>query len=88
MKLVSDYEIKNKSSIVLEYKKPQELIVMDKTVYPAQEIVIEISSEDKIEDMKDKIYNVNDVSIQNQTIIFNEEKLEDVKDISEYGIQN
>jgi hypothetical protein len=37
---------------------------MDKTVYPAQEIVIDISSKDKIEDMKDKIYNVNEVSIQ------------------------
>lgn len=61
---------------------------MDKTVYPAQEIVIDISSKDKIEDMKDKIYNVNEVSIQDQTIIFNEEKLENVKDISEYGIQN
>jgi hypothetical protein len=36
---------------------------MDKTVYPAQEIVIDISSKDKIEDMKDKIYNVNEVSI-------------------------
>ena len=61
---------------------------MDKTVYPAQEIVIDISSKDKIEDMKDKIYNVNEVSIQDQTIIFNEEKLENVKDISEYGIRN
>jgi hypothetical protein len=37
---------------------------MDKTVYPAQEIVIDISVADKIEDMKDKIYNVNEVSIQ------------------------
>jgi hypothetical protein len=37
---------------------------MDKTVYPAQEIVIDISSKDKIEHMKDMIYNVNEVSIQ------------------------
>jgi hypothetical protein len=48
LKQVTDYEIKNRSAIVLEYKSPQELIVLDKTVYPAQEIVISISPEDKL----------------------------------------
>jgi len=34
---------------------------LDKTVYPTQEIVIPISAEDKLEDMKDKIKNLNDI---------------------------
>jgi len=87
LKQVTDYEIKNRSSIVLVYL-PQELIVLDKTVYPAQEIVISISPEDKLEDMKDKIKDLNEIPPENQTIIFNEDKLEDVKPISELGIQN
>jgi hypothetical protein len=61
---------------------------LDKTVYPAQEIVISISSKDKLEDMKDKIKDLNEIPPENQTIIFNEDKLEDVKPISELGIQN
>ena len=59
---------------------------MDKTVYPTQEIVIPISAGDKIEDMKDKIKDLNEIPPENQTIIFNEDKLEDVKPISEIGI--
>ena len=88
VKQVTEYKIKNRSAIVLEYKSPQELIVLDKTVYPAQEIVISISPEDKLEDMKDKIKDLNEIPPENQTIIFNEDKLEDVKPISEIGIQN
>ena len=65
---------------------PQELIVLDKTVYPTQEIIIPISAGDKIEDMKDKIKDLNEIPPENQTIIFNEDKLEDVKPISEIGI--
>jgi hypothetical protein len=38
--------------------------------------------------MKDKIKDLNEVSPENQTIIFNQDKLEDVKIISELGIQN
>jgi len=86
LKQVTEYKIKNRSSIVLEYKSPQQLIVLDKTVYPAQEIVISISPEDKLEDMKDKIKKLNEIPPENQTIIFNEDKLEDVKPISELGI--
>jgi hypothetical protein len=59
---------------------------LDKTVYTAQEIVISISSEDKLDDMKDKIKDLNEIPPENQTIIFNEDKLEDVKPISEIGI--
>ena len=64
----------------------KELIILDKTVYPPQEIVIPISAGDKIEDMKDKIKDLNEIPPENQTIIFNEDKLEDVKPISELGI--
>jgi hypothetical protein len=38
--------------------------------------------------MKDKIKDLNEIPPENQTIIFNEDKLEDVKPISELGIQN
>jgi hypothetical protein len=86
LKLVTDYEIKNRSALILVYQLPQELIVLDKTVYPTQEIIIPISTGDKIEDMKDKIKDLNEIPPENQTIIFNEDKLEDVKPISEIGI--
>lgn len=88
MKQVTDYEIKNRSALVLVYQLPTELIVLDKTVYPTQEIVIPISAGDKIEDMKDKIKNLNDVPTENQTLIFNEEKLDDVKPILELDVKN
>ena len=61
---------------------------MDKTVYPTQEIIIPISAGDKIEDMKDKIKNLNEIPTENQTLIFNEEKLDDVKPILELDVKN
>jgi hypothetical protein len=88
LKLVTDYEIKNRSALVLVYQLPKELIVLDKTVYPTQEIVIPISAGDKIEDMKDKIKDLNEIPPEDQTLIFNEEKLDDVTPIAEFGIKN
>jgi hypothetical protein len=87
-KLVTEYEIKNRSTLVLVYQLPQELIVLDKTVYPTQEIIIPISAGDKIEDMKDKIKDMNEIPAKNQTLIFNEEKLDDVKPIMELEVKN
>ena len=61
---------------------------MDKTVYPTQEIIIPISAGDKIEDMKEKIKNLNEIPTEDQTLIFNEEKLDDVKPILELEVKN
>jgi hypothetical protein len=61
---------------------------LDKTVYPTQEIIIPISAGDKIEDMKDKIKNLNETPTEDQTLIFNEEKLDDVKPILELDVKN
>jgi len=61
---------------------------LDKTVYPTQEIIIPISAGDKIEDMKDKIKNLNEIPTGDQTLIFNEEKLDDVKPILELDVKN
>jgi hypothetical protein len=88
LKQVTEYEIKNRSTLVLVYQLPTELIVLDKTVYPTQEIVIPISAGDKIEDMKDKIKNLNEIPTEDQTLIFNEEKLDDVKPILELEVKN
>jgi hypothetical protein len=88
LKLVTDYEIKNRSALILVYQLPQELIVLDKTVYPTQEIIIPISTGDKIEDMKDKIKDLSEIPTENQTLIYNEEKLDDVKPILELDVKN
>jgi hypothetical protein len=88
LKLVTDYEIKNRSALILVYQLPQELIVLDKTVYPTQEIIIPISTGDKIEDMKENIKNLNEIPTEDQTLIFNEEKLDDVKPILELDVKN
>jgi hypothetical protein len=88
LKLVTDYEIKNRSALVLVFQLPKELIVLDKTVYPTQEIIIPISAGDKIEDMKDKIKDLNEIPTEDQTLIFNEEKLDDVKPILELEVKN
>jgi hypothetical protein len=61
---------------------------LDKTVYPTQEIIIPISAGDKIEDMKEKIKNLNEIPTEDQTLIFNEEKLDDVKPILELDVKN
>jgi hypothetical protein len=88
LKLVTDYEIKNRSALILVYELPTELIVLDKTVYPTQEIIIPISTGDKIEDMKDKIKDLNEIPTENQTLVYNEEKLDDVKPILELDVKN
>jgi hypothetical protein len=88
LKQVTEYEIKNRSTLVLVYQLPTELIVLDKTVYPTQEIIIPISAGDKIEDMKEKIKNLNEIPTEDQTLIFNEEKLDDVKPILELDVKN
>ena len=68
-KQVTDYEIKNKTVIVLTkdesisleegdrvvQEEAPTLIVWDKTVDPPKEIVISLSAEDKLENMKEKI---------------------------------
>ena len=101
-KQVTEYEIKNKTVVVLikdesvsleegDYVVQEEspkLIVWDKTVDPPKEIVISLSAEDKLENMKEKIYNINNISAENQTLIFNEEKIDVVKLIGELGIKN
>ena len=88
VKQVTASEIKNRSALVLVFQLPKELIVLDKTVYPTQEIIIPISAGDKIEDMKDKIKNLNEIPTEDQTLIFNEEKLDDVKPILELEVKN
>jgi hypothetical protein len=88
LKQVTEYEIKNRSTLVLVYQLPTELIVLDKTVYPTQEIIIPISAGDKIEDMKDKIKDLSEIPTENQTLVYNEEKLDDVKPILELDVKN
>ena len=101
-KLVTEYEIKNKTVIVLTKdesvsleegdmvvkEEEPKLIVWDRTVDPPKEIVISISVEDKLEDMKEKIYNINNLSVENQTLIFNEEKLDGTTSVGDLGIKN
>ena len=101
-KQVTEYDIKNKAVVVLvkdeavsleegDYVAQEEspkLIVWDKTVDPPKEIVISLSAEDKLENMKEKIYNINNISAENQTLIFNEEKIDEQKLIGELGIKN
>jgi hypothetical protein len=36
-----------------------------------------MSLEDKLEDVKEKIYNINKLSVENQTLIYNEETMID-----------
>ena len=69
-------------------EESRKLIVLDKTVDPPKEMVIPLSPEDKLEDMKEKISGLNELSPESQTLIFNEEKLEDDKTISDVGIKN
>ena len=101
-KEVTEYDIKNKAVVVLikdesvpmeegDYVAKEEspkLIVWDKTVDPPKEIVIPLSPEDKLEDMKEKISTLSELPPDSQTLIFNEEKLEDAKPISDIGIKN
>lgn len=101
-KQVTEYDIKNKTVVVLvkddsvsmeegDYVAQEEspkLIVWDKTVDPPKEIVISLSPEDKLEDMKEKISNLNELPPESQTLIFNEEKIDDAKTISDVGIKN
>ena len=101
-KLVTEYEIKNKTVIVLTKdesvsleegdmvvkEEEPKLIVWDRTVDPPKEIVISISVEDKLEDMKENIYNINNLSVENQTLIFNEEKLDGTTSVGDLGIKN
>ena len=77
-KLVTEYEIKNKTVIVLTKdesvsleegdmvvkEEEPKLIVWDRTVDPPKEIVISLSTEDKLENMKEKIYNINNISAE------------------------
>ena len=72
-KEVTEYDIKNKATVVLvkdesvsmsedDYVAKEEspkLIVWDKTEDPPKEIVISLSPEDKLEDMKEKISHLN-----------------------------
>jgi hypothetical protein len=101
-KEVTEYDIKNKATVVLvkdesvsmsedDYVAKEEspkLIVWDKTEDPPKEIVILLSPEDKLEDMKEKISNLNELPPESQTLIFNEEKLDDATTISDVGIKN
>ena len=101
-KEVTEYDIKNKAVVVLikdesvtmeegDYVAKEEspkLIVWDKTVDPPKEIVIPLSPEDKLEDMKEKISGLNELPPESQTLIFNEEKLDDTKPITDVGIKN
>jgi hypothetical protein len=101
-KEVTEYDIKNKATVVLvkdesvsmsedDYVAKEEspkLIVWDKTEDPPKEIVISLSPEDKLEDMKEKISGLNELSPESQTLIFNEDKLDDTKPISDIGIKN
>jgi hypothetical protein len=101
-KEVTEYDIKNKATVVLvkdesvsmsedDYVAKEEspkLIVWDKTEDPPKEIVISLSPEDKLEDMKEKISGLNDLPPESQTLIFNEDKLDDTKPISDTGIKN
>lgn len=101
-KLVTEYEIKNKTVIVLTIdesvslqegdmvvkEEEPKLIVWDRTVDPPKEIVISLSVEDKLEDMKEKIYNINKLSVESQTLIFNEEKLDGTTSVGDLGIKN
>ena len=74
-KEVTEYDIKNKAVVVLikdesvpmeegDYVAKEEspkLIVWDKTEDPPKEIVISLSPEDKLEDMKEKISTLSEL---------------------------
>jgi hypothetical protein len=38
--------------------------------------------------MKKKIYNINKLSVENQTLIYNEEKIDGATSVGDLGIKN
>ena len=86
--LVKDESVSMSEDDYVAKEESPKLIVWDKTEDPPKEIVISLSPEDKLEDMKEKISGLNELPLKSQTLIFNEEKLDDATTISDVGIKN
>ena len=85
-KIISDYGIQKESilSLIINMKKILIIIKMQKGTV----IKMLVDKNETIRDLKDKIYDKEEIIPRNQVLIFNGKELENNKIINDYGIQN
>jgi len=84
-KFISDYGIQKESIIYLIIKKKISIIIKMKK---GTVIKMLVDKNETIKNLKDKIYDKEEINPDNQILIFEGKELENNKNINDYGIQN
>ena len=83
---LSIYGINDESSLLLNLKMGGGVLVVVKTL-EGSSVEIEVDEDDTVETLKQKIYEKQGISVENQRLIFERKKLDDHKTLADYNMK-